>query len=266
MRVIAIANRKGGVGKTTTTAGLGSALGRSGYRVLVVDNDPQGSLSLLLGHGSGPFQASTWSALYEDPDKAVPFERAILPTPAFHVDLVPADPSLSMAERVLSGRTGWERRLLRTLPGQATKAGYDFVLIDCPPNVGALYYNALRAAASVIVPAVPEYLASAGVSDVLDSLGEMQRDIEYAPRVLGVLLTMIASRTAHHAEMEGAFRADLGEMVFQTVVPMSGRLKSLSARGRSVLDYRTAPVAQAYTALAKEVLDRVGQDAIAAGA
>jgi len=254
MRIIAIANQKGGVAKTTTAVNLGAALSERGRRVLVVDLDPQASATTALGVELGEDEASMSHVLRAAMDEA---ERPRLsdivrPTSA-GVDLAPAEISLSAVEPDLLSALGGEG-VLRQALGSAE--GYDYVLIDCLPSLGLLAVNALTAAGEVLVPVQAEYLPMKGLQLLLHTVAKVRAKLNPGLRIAGILLTMVEPRTLHSQEVcEHVRSAFAGKVrVFAAEIRKSVRLREAAVVGESVLTY--APrhaAAAAYRAVAAEL-------------
>jgi chromosome partitioning protein len=262
-RIIAIANQKGGVGKTTTTINLGAGLAERGRSVLLIDLDPQASLTLALGTQPAPAEAEpatrTRAAtaydvlLRSSRGQAEPFAGAIQPT-ASGLWLTPASIELSAAEIDLVREPLGVfalRDCLDTVPDR-----FDYVLLDCPPSLGILTANALAAASGVIIPLQADYLALRGVDLLLNTIAKMQKRANPNLAVLAILLTLADLRTVHAREVIAAAHATFGERVpvLEAVVPFSVRVKEAPLAQASVLEYASdSPAAAAYRKLAEFV-------------
>lgn len=256
-QIISLANQKGGVGKTTTCANLGIGLAREGKRVLLVDCDPQASLTLSLGWRKPetlPVTLATLMgrALQEQPVHA---EEAILHH-AEGVDLIPGSIALSGVEASLDTRQNVLKRVL-----DDCRKDYSHVLLDCMPSLGMTTINALAAADSVLIPTIPHYLSVDGLGKLMESIGRMRRGLNRGLRVEGILITM-ASRTTYAREISELLRTQYGTKikVFDTVIPYSIRAAECSAEGKSIFAYDPrGKVAQAYSVLTKEVIQHEKQ-------
>ncbi len=248
-RVIAVANQKGGSGKTTTTRSLGAALAELGHSTLMVDLDPQASLSEGCGLDLLNLERTTYQVLLGYARMA----DAILNV-GEHLDLVPANIHLSAAELQLVNMNRREDKLRNAL--RPVKDDYEFVLLDCPPSFGLLTINALSAASSVLIPMTCDYYTMLGVRLLLDTVREIQEEVNPDLGIEGILPTRFDGRTLHSKEILEQTRVALGASVrvFDTVVRESVRFKETPITGKSILEYAGASEgARAYRELAKEI-------------
>jgi chromosome partitioning protein len=257
-RVIAIANQKGGVGKTTTTVNLGASLAASEKRTLIIDCDPQANTTSALGFPKDPARRT----LYQTLILGEPIERVTLDAQVGGLDLIPSDKNLVGAAVELVGMDEREYRLKGAIQGIRDK--YEYVLLDCPPALDLLTLNALAAADSVLVPIQCEYLALEGVSELLDTLMRLRRTINPALAIEGILLTMYDDRTSLSKQVAADLRSFFGAQVFETVIPRNVRLAEAPSHGVPVLFYDLrSKGAESYIELAKEVISnaqkRLGQ-------
>jgi chromosome partitioning protein len=247
-RVYAVANQKGGVGKTTTAVNVGACLAEAGERVLLIDLDPQANATSGLGvHVNG---ASTHDLL-----DGVQLSALARPSGFPNLDLVGAKRDLAAAAVELSARVGGERYLADAL--EASLEPYSFVFLDCPPSFGPLTVNALAAASRAIVPVQAEYYALEGLSQLLGTVDLVRARLNPELEVAGILLTMADGRTRLAAEVEAELRRHFGDLVFETTVPRSVRLAEAPSHGLPAIVYdRRSPGAQAYWKVAMELVER----------
>ncbi len=254
-RILAVANQKGGVGKTTTTINLAASLALAGRRVLLVDVDPQGNLTSGVGQKGKASPAGTiYDALTgsEDATDARPF---IVPTGVDRMRLIPADRNLTGAEIELVALAGREERLRALLA--SIRDDYDFIFIDCPPSLGLLTLNALVAADAVLIPLHCEYFALEGLADLVGTLRRVRAALNPALDIEGVLLTMFDERTNLGQQVAADVRAFFKDKVFRTVIPRNVRLGEAPSHGLPAILYDVkSRGAEAYLALAREVLER----------
>jgi chromosome partitioning protein len=250
-RVIAIANQKGGVGKTTTAINLATALAAVDKNVLLLDLDPQGNASTGLGIPRQSRAVTSYQVLIGDQEVGT----AIVPTKVPHLSIVPASVDLSGAEIELVATDRREYRLRDALAGKALR--YDYVLIDCPPSLGLLTLNALVAAQAVLVPLQCEFYALEGLSHLIRTIERVKRHLNPALEIQGVVLTMFDKRNNLSDLVAADVRGHFGDKVYETVIPRNVRISEAPSHGKPVLlyDFR-CPGAQAYVHLAGEVLRR----------
>ena len=247
-KIFAIANQKGGVGKTTTSVNLGASLAELGYRVLVVDLDPQGNATTGLGINARNLQASVYDVIMSD--SAV--EDCVEPTSLKNLFVVPATIDLAGAEIELVPAFSRELKLRRAL--EEVRDEYDYVLIDCPPSLGLLTVNGLAAADDVIVPIQCEYYALEGLSQLIRNVTLVRTNLNPKLDVRGIVLTMYDARTKLADQVEQEVRDHFGSRVYQTVVPRTVRLSEAPSFGQPIIVFdSTSRGAVAYRELAKEV-------------
>jgi chromosome partitioning protein len=245
--VIAFANQKGGVAKTTTTLNLGVALGELGKRVLLIDLDPQGNLTMSQGMNPDAIERSMFDVLVH----RVPISDVIH---SVEVDIAVSSIDLAGAELALSAMIGRERALEKALV--EVRERYDYILLDTPPSLGLLTINAFVAADGVIVPVQCEYLSLRGLVQLENTLAMVRENLNPNVRVQGIVPTMFDGRTLHAREAIEILEEHFGDLVFETRIRKTVRYAEAPVKGSSVLRYDpTGPAAQAYRDLAKEVLD-----------
>jgi chromosome partitioning protein len=251
-RVVALCNQKGGVGKTTTTISLGAALAELGRKVLLVDFDPQGSMSVGLGLNPNEVEVGTYQLLM---DPGITFEDVVVHTDVEGVDLLPANIDLSAAEIQLVHEVGREQVLASKL--QPIRAHYDVILIDCQPSLGLLTVNALTASDGVIIPLECEYFALRGVALLKDTIEKVTQRLNPRLTIDGLLGTMYDGRTLHSREVMETLVSGWGEVVFHTVIRRTVKFSDATVVGEPITTYASnSPGAESYRQLAKEVLAR----------
>jgi chromosome partitioning protein len=246
-QVIALANQKGGVAKTTTTLNLAVAFREQGFNVLAVDLDPQGNLTMSQGMDPDSVERSMFDVLVH----SLPIDEVIHRT---EIDLAVSSIDLAGAELALSSMIGRERALQKGL--LPARSRYDYILIDTPPSLGLLTINALTAADSVIVPVQCEYLSLRGLVQLENTLSMIRENLNPTVEIRGILPTMYDGRTLHSKEAVEMLKENFGELVFDTRIRKTVRYAEAPVQGSSVLKYDpSGSAAQAYRDLAKEVLD-----------
>jgi chromosome partitioning protein len=257
-RVYAVANQKGGVGKTTTVVSLGAYLADAEKRVLVIDIDPQANATSSLGIDKHSLQHSIYNAIVGD----APLESALVLTKRLGLDLIPAAPALAGAEIELVSLMAREHRLRQALA--ALRERYDYTLIDCPPSLGLLTINALTAADEVIIPIQCEYLPMEGLAQLLHTVELVRMNLNPQLGIRGLLMTMYDVRTSLAQQVVDEVRSHFPNKIFQTIVPRSVRLSEAPSYGEPILDYSpNSPGGLAYHALAQEIVGS-GQSLISA--
>ncbi len=247
-RIYALANQKGGVGKTTTAINLAACLAEAGENSLVIDLDPQANATSGLGERANG--VSTLDLL-----DGAPLATLARPTRFANLDLVPAKPELAAASVELSALAGGERYLADALAESTER--WSFVFLDCPPSFGPLTVNALAAADRVIVPVQAEYYALEGLSQLLGSIELVKTRLNPRLGIAGILLTMVDGRTRLAAQVEAEVREHFGELVFATSVPRAVRLAEAPSHGLPAIAYdRRSPGAEAYWKVAMELVER----------
>lgn len=251
-RVYAIANQKGGVGKTTTAVNLGAALATRGQRVLLIDVDPQTNATSSLGVD----KAAVPSSIYEVIINERPLEEIILPTSQHGLDLAPSAPDLAGAEVELVALINRERRLRRAI--EPLRPKYDIIFIDCPPSLGLLTVNALAAADGVIVPVQCEYLPLEGLTLLMRTIELVRRHLNSDLELTGLVMTMHDARTNLAQQVVEEVRRHFPQHCFNTIIPRSVRLSEAPSYGETILTYAPGSTgAIAYQMLAEEMLRRI---------
>ena len=250
--IIALCNQKGGVGKTTTTINLGAALAETGRRVLLVDFDPQGSLSVGLGVNPHTLEQSVYDLLVR---RNLDVSEIIQPTVTEGMDLLPSNIDLSAAEMQLVSEVAREQTLHRVLA--KVRNSYDVILIDCAPSLGLLTVNALTAADKVLMPLECEFFALRGIALLTDTIAKVQDRLNPELEILGILGTMYDSRTLHSREVLERVVQAFGEQVFHTVIRRTIKFPETTVAGEPITSYAPRSAgSDAYRMLAREVLAR----------
>jgi chromosome partitioning protein len=245
--VIALANQKGGVAKTTTTLNLGVAFAEKGYRVLLVDLDPQGNLTMSQGMNPDTIERSMYDVLVN----RMPIDQVI---ESREVDVAVSSIDLAGADMALSSQIGRERALEKAV--RTVRDRYDYILIDTPPSLGLLTINAFVASTGVIVPVQTEYLSLRGLAQLENTLAMVRENLNPAVAIIGIVPTMYDRRLTHSREADEILRENFGDLVYNTRIRKTIRFAEAPVKGSSVLGYEPeGEAAEMYRDLAKEVLD-----------
>ncbi|HEX2267328.1 MAG TPA: ParA family protein, partial [Actinomycetota bacterium] len=259
-RVIAIANQKGGVGKSTTAVNLGAALAEKGHRVLLVDLDPQGNAST----GAGVPHDSRGPSIYQVLTAGMDIEQAVVRTEVDGMMAIPSTIDLAGAEIELVSQFSRESRLAKAL--EPMRKQFDFIFLDCPPSLGLLTVNALTAADELIVPIQCEYYALEGLGQLLKNVRLVQQNVNPGLRLTGIVMTMFDSRTKLADQVVAEVRSYFGPRVYDSIIPRSVRLAEAPGFGKPITQYDpTSRGARAYRSLAEEVLEKSVEEGLVIG-
>jgi len=251
-RIICVVNRKGGSGKTTTAFNLAGALAEQGYRVLVIDVDPQGSFSRSLNMSRASPKLST---VLMTPTEE--FVRVVQPTPVENLFLIPSDPDLKIIELRYGELAGHHNRLRSCLSKFLPPDRFDFILIDCPPSLSILTSNALMAAQEVIIPVDGSTYGTEALKDTLESIKLVQEEVNPDLRICGILLGNVNRRTIYDQTTEETYRSRFTDTMFDTVIPTSIKADEAAMLGRPITHYASSSdLAQCYRRLTEEVVSR----------
>lgn len=252
VKIVALSNQKGGVGKTTSSVNLATCLAAKGLRVLLVDLDPQGNASSALG-----IDAPAGGSLYQPLLGEATVQEKIVGTPHYGLDIIPADLDLAGAEIDIARGEDHLIKVRQALQPLRDAASYDFVFLDCPPSLGILMTNALAASDEVLIPLQCEYFALEGLSKINQVMGRIQEAINPALRLNGILMTMFDGRTNLSTQVLEDVRTYYGGAVYQTIIPRTVRLSEAPSFGQPIITYDPHGAgAQAYRALSIEFLER----------
>ena len=250
--IISVVNQKGGVGKTTTTINMGAQLASNGFKVLIVDADPQGNATSGLGLYGDSFESTTYDVLVGK--KTI--DHAIQETYIDGLYIIPANPNLAGAEIDLSTMIGREFKLKEAL----ASCTHDYILIDCPPALGLLSINALTASNYVLIPVQAEYYALEGLSQLLSVIQRVREGVNAQLEILGVIITMYDKRTSLSEQVLSEIKKHFGDKVFDAIIPRNIRLAEAPSFGKTIFDHdKWSKGARAYKQLTKEVIERVGK-------
>lgn len=251
VRIIAVANQKGGVGKTTTAINLSACLAEAGKKTLIIDADPQGNTTSGLGLDKNSIEKTMYSILLEESS----VEETIAKTCVENLDIIPSNINLSGAEIELIGHDKREYILSEAMKN--IKGNYDFIIIDCPPSLNLITINSLTAADTVLVPIQCEYFALEGLEQLLHTIGLVKQRLNTSLEMEGVVFTMYDARTNLSMEVVEEVKKDLGENVYRTIIPRNVRLGEAPSHGLPITLYDTrSKGAESYRLLAEEVIEK----------
>ena len=251
-KIIAIANQKGGVGKTTSTLNLAASLAQSHKKVLIIDLDPQGNASVGLGIEKDRYHKAN---IYHGIIEALPVHQCVYPTDIPLLYICPSDNNLTGAQVELVTEIAREQKLKNVL--SSLKEDYDYIFIDCPPSLGLLFINALNAADSFIVPMQTEYYAMEGLAQLMDTVTLVRNSLNKNLVMEGILLTMFDTRTSLHKQVAKEIKDHFGDKVFTSIIPRSVKLSESPSFGRPIVLYDpTSKGSEAYMSLAEELISK----------
>ena len=250
-KIIAFSNQKGGVGKTTTCVNMSAYLATKGYKVLIVDLDPQGNATTGLGFSKSEVKNSVYNVMIDD----MPVEDAVVKTEIDNLDILPANIDLAGAEVELVYVKEREKVLKRVL--EKTKSSYDFIAIDCPPSLGLLTINALSCANTVIIPIQSEYYAMEGLSQLMNTVKLVVKHLNPDLKIEGVVLTMSDNRAIISRQITSEIKKFFGKRVYETAIPRNIRLAEAPSHGKAICQHDTRCAgAKAYLALTEEFISK----------
>ncbi|MBQ8197001.1 MAG: ParA family protein [Clostridia bacterium] len=250
-KIVAFSNQKGGVGKTTTCVNMAAYLAAKGYKVLIVDLDPQGNATTGLGFAKSEVKSSVYNTMIDD----MPLAQAVLTTETENLDILPSNIDLAGAEVELVYVKDREHVLKRVLEG--AKNSYDFIAIDCPPSLGLLTINALAAADTAMIPIQSEYYAMEGLSQLMNTIRLVKKHLNPSLELEGVVLTMKDNRAIISRQISDEIRKYFGKRVYDTVIPRNIRLAEAPSHGKPIMEHdNKCTGAKAYLALTEEFLSK----------
>lgn len=251
MKILAVCNQKGGVGKTTTAINLAASLAKYKKKVLMIDTDPQANATSGVGIDKNDITYSIYNVLVDE----LTIEQAIKPTNYENLDIVPSSIELAGAEIELVSAISREQRMKNAI--KSVEGKYDYVIIDCPPSLGLITLNSLTAASGVIIPVQTEYYALEGLSQLMNTFNIVKKHLNAQLEIFGVLLTMTDARTNISNQVGDEVRNHFKDKVFETIIARTVRLSEAPSFGEPIIEYaKTSKGAKQYLSLAKEVISR----------